>query len=613
MGELLDELKRRNVVRVGAAYLVVAWLVAQVAEMALPAFEAPAWILKVVLALLALGLPLALFFAWAFELTPDGVKKTADVDKTASVTASTGQKLNYITIALLILAVAWFAWDRQNLQQQVATAVQQPATEESVVAVAENDQSIAVLPFVNMSSDREQEWFADGLTEEILNTLVRASDLKVAARTSSFKFKNTKEDVPTIANSLGVGHVLEGSVRRGGDKIRITAQLIRARDGIHLWSQTYDSGTDDVIRIQEDVAISIAKALKTAMDPDALARMASAGTRSVPAYEAYLEGLAIRARASRDGDGAGLARAAQLFDQARILDSGFAAAHAASALYWLNELQGISVGVGFNQASIEESTAQFAESIDAAIAAAGNTPAGLFYRGEKAMVAYRFAEALENFNEYLRTSPNDRDALTLKINLLQQMDFLNPDLESTIRHRLSLSSHDIDSVADAAEALLFAGNTAAAVQLVNDNREQGVFSNAWLYQSHRVLLWDGQMDEAKLLLRRLIGTSFPDNNKRLAELRQACAEKDQSAVKRVATLMQENEWWWLSNMIVGREDAAYGNFPEGAAGLAVISGLLNYPYFDVSQTPEFEKILLQQGIHRPPAVKIPYACKPDTA
>lgn len=155
------------------------------------------------------------------------------------------------------------------------------------------DKSVAVLPFSNLSSDREQEWFADGLTEEILNTLTRMPDLMVSSRTSSFVFKNSDEEVTAIAKQLGVAHILEGSVRRGTDTVRVTAQLIRASDGFHLWSDTFDKKPDDVIVIQEELAFAIGNALETAMDPEALSAMVSAGTTSVPAYEHYLEAIAL--------------------------------------------------------------------------------------------------------------------------------------------------------------------------------------------------------------------------------------------------------------------------------------------------------------------------------
>lgn len=260
--------------RVGVAYIVIGWFLAQVAEFAFENFGAPDWVLKTFVAVLLLGLPLALFFAWAFELTPEGVKREKDVDRSQSITRTTGRKLDFLIIGTLVLALGYFVWERQagvepvDASGEANLANSAPASDDGPAV-----RSIAVLPFVNMSSDEEQEWFSDGLTEEILNALARTPDLLVAARTSSFKFKGSTEDIPTIAKALGVAHVLEGSVRQARDRLRVTAQLIRASDGFHLWSQSYDRDPEDVISIQEDVAIEIATALKTAIDPEALVKM----------------------------------------------------------------------------------------------------------------------------------------------------------------------------------------------------------------------------------------------------------------------------------------------------------------------------------------------------
>ena len=298
MAGLFHELKRRNVVRVGVAYVVLGWVVVQITQLLFEAFGTPDWVIKTVIVLIGIGFPFALLFAWAFELTPDGLKKTREVDVAASITPKTGQRLNYIIIGALVIALGYFIWERQSYEQSAISPVEPladvaekaPAAIETEEPVEAERRSIAVLPFLNMSSDQDQEWFADGLTEEILNSLAKAPDLLVAARTSSFSFKGSSQPVPEIAAALGVDHVLEGSVRRGGETLRITAQLIRAEDGFHLWSETFDRTMEDIISIQEEIAIQIAEALEIAMDPEALAEMMDSGTSSVPAYEAYLTG-----------------------------------------------------------------------------------------------------------------------------------------------------------------------------------------------------------------------------------------------------------------------------------------------------------------------------------
>ncbi|HKX56675.1 MAG TPA: hypothetical protein VJN01_11250, partial [Xanthomonadales bacterium] len=204
MAGLFGELKRRNVFKVGAAYVVMAWLIAQGVDVFLENFGAPEWVIKTVLLLLIAGLPVALFFAWAFELTPEGLKKEKDVDRSQSITHETGRKLDYIIIGVLLVALGWFAWDKFRPADDA-----QPG---ETAAVAEVEKSIAVLPFVNMSDDTSNEYFSDGISEEILNALAKVPELQVAGRTSSFAFKGQNQDLRKVGEALGVAHILEGSV-----------------------------------------------------------------------------------------------------------------------------------------------------------------------------------------------------------------------------------------------------------------------------------------------------------------------------------------------------------------------------------------------------------------
>ena len=285
------ELKRRNVVRVGLAYAVIGWFLAQVAEFAFENFNAPPWVLKSFVVLLLLGLPIALFFAWAFELTPDGVKREKDVDRSESITPSTGRKLNFVIIGALAVALAYFIWERQadvsQIEPDTQTSVANDSEDSAAIA---NNRSIAVLPFVNMSSDPENEYFADGLSEELLNQLAQIPNLLVAGRTSSFTFKGKNDDLRAIGATLGVANVLEGSVRRQDDKVRVTAQLIRAADGFHLWSNTYDRTMDDVFVIQDDISTNVAAAMKIILDEPSRQRMQRAGVRNVEAFVEYQKG-----------------------------------------------------------------------------------------------------------------------------------------------------------------------------------------------------------------------------------------------------------------------------------------------------------------------------------
>ena len=261
--------------RVAAAYVVVAWLLIQVTETIFPLFgfdDTPA---RIVVIVLAIGFMPAMIFAWAFELTPEGLKKESEVDRTQSITPNTGKKLDRMIMVVLALALGYFAFDKfvldpqreASMEAQKITEVEQARQEGRTEGRVESygDKSIAVLPFVNMSSDVEQEYFSDGISEELLNLLAKIPELRVISRSSAFSFKGKDIDIPTIAEQLNVAHILEGSVRKAGNQVRITAQLIEARSDTHLWSETYDRRLDDIFAIQDEIAATVVKKLEVTL------------------------------------------------------------------------------------------------------------------------------------------------------------------------------------------------------------------------------------------------------------------------------------------------------------------------------------------------------------
>jgi len=269
---LYRELKRRNVIRVAIAYLAGSWLLVEVAETIFPLFgfdDTPARIMVIVL---AIGFPLFLLFSWVFEITPEGLKKEKDIDRAASVTHKTGKQLDRIIIVLLALALGYFAFDKFVLEPaRVVDLVEETAQQARSDALVESygDQSIAVLPFVNMSADPEQEYFSDGISEELLNLLAKIPELRVISRSSAFVFKGEKISIPEVAKKLNVAHILEGSVRKAGNQVRITVQLIEARSDTHLWSETYDRTLDNIFAIQDEIAGTVVAALKLTLLGDA--------------------------------------------------------------------------------------------------------------------------------------------------------------------------------------------------------------------------------------------------------------------------------------------------------------------------------------------------------
>ncbi|MEE8371532.1 MAG: tetratricopeptide repeat protein [Sphingomonadales bacterium] len=315
MSSFFEELKRRNVVRVGIAYLVFGWIVMQVIDVIVEPLRLPDWTATMVLVMLIIGLPIALFFAWAFELTPEGVKKTEEVDADISITPSTGRSLDRMIIGALVLAVALLVFDR--FQPSSSDPAPTPPTPEPVASV---QQSIAVLPFVNLSEDKSNEYFSDGLSEELLNVLTQFKGLKVAGRTSSFAFKGKNQDLREIGKALSVTTILEGSVRKQANRVRITAQLIRVSDGFHIWSDTFDRELEDIFAVQEEIATAIGQQLALEMNIDVGTSLVKARTSNMAAYELYLEGRTLLARR---GD---FARAIEALDQATQLDPDFAPA-----------------------------------------------------------------------------------------------------------------------------------------------------------------------------------------------------------------------------------------------------------------------------------------------
>jgi len=251
MTKLLSELMRRKVFRVTAAYAIVAWLIAQIADLGLESFGAPDWVMKTLLLLLIVGLPIAVVLAWAFEMTPEGVRRETDIADAGPVTHKSGRILDFIIIACLAIALAYFVYESRE-----------DAGVGSRIVI---DKSIAVLPFINIGGSTEDDYLSDGLAETLLHLLAQIEEIQVAARTSAFKFKNTNEDIRVIGEQLGVATVLEGSIQRSGDKIRITAQLINVDDGFHLWSANFDRTINDIFAVQDEIAKSVVAALQVTL------------------------------------------------------------------------------------------------------------------------------------------------------------------------------------------------------------------------------------------------------------------------------------------------------------------------------------------------------------
>jgi len=331
---LFAELKRRNVIRMAGLYLVAAWLIVQVTSTLLPAFELPGWILRALVLMLAVAFIPTLIFSWVYELTPEGLKREHEVDRDTSIMPETGRRLDRATFALLALAVGIFAIDRFVLApQRAASAGAAGASAQTAsAALAVSEKSIAVLPLANGSGDKDKQYFSDGLSENLIVALSQFAGLKVIGRNSAFQFRDSKEDSKTIGARLGVAHLLEGSVQRAGDVVRVSAELISAADGSTLWSQRYDRPYKDLFALQDEITTSVASALKAKL-------LAGSGVPthsdrppgdSLEAYNAFLQGKFYQSR----GNEADFRTAIQQYEAATRLDPRYALAFAELSRTW---------------------------------------------------------------------------------------------------------------------------------------------------------------------------------------------------------------------------------------------------------------------------------------
>lgn len=401
----LKELQRRNVIRAVIAYVVLAWILLQVSTGLEEALDLPAWFDAVVTAMLAIGLPIVAVFSWVYELTPDGVVKTEDVPEGASVTPRTGRRLDIFTAVGVVILIGLVLMDKVSGpgDEPVAEPVVAIDTEIAASPEAASDKSIAVLPFVAMTDSKDDEYFADGLSEELLNVLAKVDDLKVAGRTSAFYYKGRNEDLRIIAEALGVAHILEGSVRRSGSQIRVTAQLIKADDGFHVWSETYDRPDGDIFRIQDEISTSVARALQAEILGTTVVD-APRTAKSLEAQNLYLVAQAALARRNL----VDVRRARDLFAQASILDpanprylAGYA--HAVALQYWNS--RDISSAEAIREAgnAIEKALNLGEPSADTlAIAGLVSELRALAHNDQSAK-----EDALNYYNEAVRLEPNN--------------------------------------------------------------------------------------------------------------------------------------------------------------------------------------------------------------
>jgi len=325
------ELKRRNVYKVAITYAVVAWLVIQAASILLPTFEAPNWVMKAFVVLLAFGFVMSVMISWAFEATPEGLKRTKDVSPEMSLPSWSARKFAAFIISLALIAAGLFAF---QFLRPVGTSRRDVGQIEEGrpggASLSISQKSIAVLPLLNESGDPKDEYFSDGLSEELIAALAQIKDLKVIGRSSSFRFKDRKEETKTIGEKLGVATLLEGTVRKQGERVRIVAELINAADGIELWTRTFDRELKDIFAVQQEIAAAVASSLKVTLLGADSSSAQTAATKSVEAHNAYLQGHFYFQRRNLDD----YRKAVAYFDQAIQVDPNYALAYAERSEAW---------------------------------------------------------------------------------------------------------------------------------------------------------------------------------------------------------------------------------------------------------------------------------------
>jgi TolB-like protein len=465
MAQLFEELKRRKVFRVGVSYAIAGWLLVEVSSVVLPTFEAPAWVMQVLTFLVLLAFPLVLVMAWAFEITPDGIVRDKGADSVPPTADPAGRKRDVAIIGLLVAAVLFLVIDGYLLDTEQApvraTAAKVPVAEpKPAEASTKREQSIAVLPFVNMSPDPSREYFSDGLSEEILNLLAKVPDLKVIARTSSFAFKGKNEDVRTIGRTLGVSTVLEGSVRMAGDRVRITAQLVDASTGAHIFSESYDRTLTDIFEVQDSVAAEILAALQIHVGT-ALTR--GRPTENADAYALFLE---ARAALNRYDD----SRSIELLREAIELDPMFAEAYEQLALsFWYRSATDMDAA-GAQRGQHDAAAKALAIDPNLLFAQA------LFEAGKQEDTSH--ARQIEAFERVLREMPNHEDALDTLFWKLMVSGYFQEAL------RVSEGFVDLDPLSpvahfDLARALVSIGRRSEALRSLKLVEQLGVSLATW--------------------------------------------------------------------------------------------------------------------------------------
>jgi len=406
-----DELKRRNVIKVAIAYVVLGWLAAQVAEFATENFGAPEWALKTFVVFLMLGLPFVLIFAWAFEMTPEGIKREKDVDRSQSITTKTGRKLDFTIIGVLLLVAGYFVWESRFQIDEATTpapvipanaGIHLPSAGEQTKA---QQNSIAVLPFANRSRDEDDAFFSDGIHDDLLTQLAKIKDLRVISRTSVMKYKDTQKTIPEIAKELGVSTILEGGIQRAGKRIRINAQLIDVATDQHMWAETFDREMtiENIFDIQSEITRQIVQAVRGELTEEEEFNLTRVPTNNLQAYEAYLQTLSLINRPDYSQDN--YIKAEIWAKKAVVLDPEFA-----QVWSMLVEIHAQAIWIGYD--SSPERSAMAKEALDNAIRYGPDLPETIAAKAEyQYRIEQNYKQSVETFKQAQLALPGSAEIM----------------------------------------------------------------------------------------------------------------------------------------------------------------------------------------------------------